>query len=1851
MSQRSFLIRGSVQAPDGALRPGSADAPARITSHRLLTPGRARDGVTGELRVTADEIVRVELDNGFELWTRADALVREHGRRSLARDGGDAWEFDSLAPATTDPSRGERGLVGLGIRVLEFFGVRVEEKAASKLGRWFEDRKLEGGRPGLHALNLDGDFALSALADGETLPAGRGPLLIFLHGTASSTRGSFGKLWAADNAAGREARARLAGAYGGRAFAYEHRSLTESPVHNALELVRRLPQDAEVHLVSHSRGGLVGELLCLGECEGVAGLLDDSRLDTLFAADRTIAAQLGLLPLSPEALAERDEAYDRDREALAELLAELATRKPRVTRFARVACPARGTTLASGRLDRWLSMLNFLAGKALGASPFADALEFLLAVVKERTDPRTLPGLEAMMPGSALTRLLHHPELVCAADLSVIAGDVEGDSAWQKIKLLVTDWFYGADHDLVVNTGSMSGGLRRLPGRARFRLDRGAQVNHFSYFRNADSVGWLVAALTRGDSDNASFLPIAEAPQTPPRWRQAVERSHEKPGARPLAVVLPGTMGSTLSAAGRPVWLDYRALLRGALGELAIDRGDIVADHVIDDFYAPLIEFLGASHRVEVFAYDWRLSIREAAARLARALEQWLPLAEQAGQPVHLVAHSMGGLVVRAMIADGARGAALWERITRLPGSRLLMLGTPNAGSYEALRWLTGCNPTQARLALLDFTRGADEIVDLVRHYPGLVELLPFGEQDPDFSDPARWRSLRENLQARWETPPETALRSARETWALLRAARPDPAHMCYVAGCQSATIVDYQLANYGLEAGEAAWLSGRKRLAFLASREGDGTVSWASGQLDALPTWYLEDTAHDALCVQQHAFAAYLDLLQTGTTTRLAKTPPLRARAGGEEAARFELPATPPADGLPAEDELRSLGFGGGLRRAPAGARPAAPTIEISVRHGDLSYARHPVLVGHYQGDTIVSAEATLDRQLDHALSRRLELGLYPGRLDTNALFFNVRRDAKPEGAIVVGLGQVGELTPGLLEAGVRAALLDYALQVSQWPNARFGPVDGPRRAPVSCLLVGTGAGALTVRDSIEAIVRATIAANAQLQDARLDKPVSIDRLEFVELFADVAITAAESLRAILANSQIAAAVRWPARVVESGRAGCRRVRFDEAPEWWHRLEIVDEDGQRNALRFIFTTDRARAEETLATGQLALADAFIRSASSSPSANPEAARTLYEMLLPLRLKEAAPRQGDLVLLVDACSARYPWELLENRWSDNGRPPAVNAGLVRQLRTAEFRARPAHAFEARALVVGNPDLEDCPDFPPLPGAQHEAFKVAALLRAQGWLVDDCIDQRADKIIERLHGDAWRILHLAGHGEHEHVLPPRADRPCSRKTDAEPRPTKVSGMVIGRDIFLTPGDIEQMRWVPELVFINCCHLGKAGAGTDRGALAANLGMQFIRMGVRAVVAAGWAVDDAAALAFADAFYRRMLDGEAFGEAVRAAREEVWLRFPGVNTWGAYQCYGDPAFSLQRNGTPRRRQRQPFHAPDELVVELDNLTQWLRAGAAAAGRDEATAGRINALLARIPDTERARWLARADVAAALGFAWGEARFWEAAIEQLERALTAAKGNCPMRAVEQLANFRVRLAAEQWQAQRAHGGASAADAAARKALMQQGIDDLELLCGRVPSTERLDLLGSAYKRSAVVAERAAARLKALDACAAAYWKSFELGREAEAYPFTNWASAVLLAQRLDPGRPDSWRAPLALQLARLPEALRKRYAEAPDFWDGAALADLELVRLLDQCLASAPPAGRRSRQADTLPAECATLAAQVGAGYRRVIGRGASPRERASVIENLDCLIALLGSDLPALRKALAEIRDGL
>ncbi len=1134
---KRYRIRGieqEIKAVDGEISsalPTCTDIEAKPL--RRLLPGTARDAGVTEVEAAEDEVVRVEYENGFVVWSRADDLIRDRGRKSLGRDGNEVWEIDVRPPQRAGVGS-QRGWLGIGIKVLEFFGVNLTDTIALTLGEKLETKLLRGNKPGLHRCSLGDDFSLTPIPKTERIPGTAKPVLLFIHGTGSSCEGSFGKLWKSAAQEKGEAQqlalSKLRERYAERAYAWEHRSLTQSPIQNALELAAQLPEQTPIHLVTHSRGGLVGELLCLVQRDKQTDPLKTAALQDLFDKDRTLAEQLGLRALDSKAEADRRTAYARDRQRLGELLELLDKKRFTIDRFVRVACPARGTTLASGRLDRWLSVLDFVSGSGL----FGGLADFLLAVVKERTDPRTLPGLEAMMPGSALIRLLHLPDLQTSADLSVIAGDIEGEGLFGQIKLLLVDWFYGADHDLVVNTGSMYGGLCRPEQGARFRRDQGSDVSHFNYFANAESVRWLVSGLTRSAGSEGGFQPIQEAKHEAPKWREAVRRSRARTTPHPLAVVLPGTMGSALDVQGKDVWLDYWQLLRGGLKRLRMGAVGVEPTDLLDNFYGPLLEFLSRSHRVEIFPYDWRYSIRKAAEKLIDKLEVWLPDAERTRQPVHMVAHSMGGLVVRAMLADPDRGALIWRRISALPNSRFMMLGTPNQGSYEAMRWLTGQNPTELKLSLLDFTQSTDEIVDIVRHYPGLLELLPFADEDPDFSQPDLWKRLRDELRAAWKPADAALLSAAKRTWSMLKSSPLDPERMLYVAGHQRVTVTDYQL----FEDQDDPFSFGRKRLDYIGTGQGDGTVTWKSGMLSEVKTWFVDDTAHDELCTQTRAFPGYLDLLLKGGTSRLKELSPGTARAAAE-LDRFSMPRIPFTDDLPDERSVRGFSFGPGRPAQEQMKTAVLPLIRVSLTHGDLAYAKHHVLVGHYQGDTIVSAEAALDKRLHYAMTHRLKLGIYPGPLNTHALFFNQQPTAKPAGALVIGLGQVGELSPGLLESAVRSALLDFALQMLQRKPPNPDKAQGIVSVTLTCMLVGTGAGGMSLRDSIDAILRAAVAANDKLVEVGLDNQVLIDAIEFLELYEDVAIQAAKALLEALSDGQLASAVEWPEQVIQTGGEG----------------------------------------------------------------------------------------------------------------------------------------------------------------------------------------------------------------------------------------------------------------------------------------------------------------------------------------------------------------------------------------------------------------------------------------------------------------------------------------------------------------------------------------------------------------------------------------------------------------------------------------------------------------------------------------------------------------------------------------
>ena len=73
------------------------------------------------------------------------------------------------------------------------------------------------------------------------------------------------------------------------------------------------------------------------------------------------------------------------------------------------------------------------------------------------------------------------------------------------------------------------------------------------------------------------------------------------------------------------------------------------------------------------------------------------------------------------------------------------------------------------------------------------------------------------------------------------------------------------------------------------------------------------------------------------------------------------------------------------------------------------------------------------------------------------------------------------------------------------------------------------------------------------------------------------------------------------------------------------------------------------------------------------------------------------------------------------------------------------------------------------------------------------------------------------------------------------------------------------------------------------------------------GVRAVVAAGRAVDDNDASAFADDVVRMLCDGASYGDAVQNARKKIYPEDgPKSSTWGAYRCYGEAQVGGWRNG---------------------------------------------------------------------------------------------------------------------------------------------------------------------------------------------------------------------------------------------------------------------------------------------------------------------------------------------------------
>ncbi|HCI13645.1 MAG TPA: hypothetical protein DFK12_06710 [Gallionellaceae bacterium] len=1709
-----------------------------------------------------DDVVEVELENGLRFWTTPASLRDEVFAELGIRRGAADEVFD--IPMNLPQRSGERGFGEIVIKALRFFGVRfAEQKGARDIALMIEAKGLKDGCTKLYRCSQTEQFGLEP-ATAKPVPTDK-PALLLLHGTGSSTEGSFGELWSdtGDNWSRRDSWLALLKRYD-TVLALEHRSLTENPIQNVITLVDSLPDGITLHVVSHSRGGMVGELLCRG------------------------SASDGQPPFSKDELEFfRKQNQDGPLGDLDKLNGLLQNKNIRVERFVRTACPTRGTTLASERLDIYFSVLRALLSFIPGiAGAVLDGFAALAAgIAAQRRNPEILPGIEAMIPGSPLVKLLNFPTARVDGRLRVISGDIQGGTLASTLMVLLTDPLYQTDHDLVVNTDSMFSGAQRKDGAA-YVFYRGPEISHFKYFTNQPSVRKLEAALSADATVGDGFTSYDMKKEVKPVPSRGIRGA-----PRATVFLLPGIMGSHLDIGTNRIWMDVSDLAMGGMGKLKLGVFNVEAGEVVGSAYSPMIEQLAGSYDVEPFPYDWRLSVTEAAAKLAQAITKKLDELKQLNLPVSIVAHSMGGVVFRAMMANHPN---VWERLCEHKDARVVMLGTPNSGSHAMGMVLTGQDGLIRRLAVLDFKHNLEELLDIIREYPGVFEMLPY-----ELLDPKAWSDKDEADES---SPAAVMFKNAKAVWDKIKTATQqlDPKRFFYIAGQAPATP-------------DSMRREGGKYI-FDATPQGDGRVPWATGIPTGIRTWYA-NALHGDLCKSEKCTPAVLDILRHGNTDRLPSVAP----GNRGLPAKFVMPSER-AVLHPNHEELLAAAL---CAQPEKLTTHASNKIRVRVVHGSLEFASHPILLGHYCGDTLVSAEAALDRHMGGRLLASQRLGLYPGAINTAQYFTNDGH--KPKGAIIVGLGDVGELTPGSLEKAVSRGIRTYATSHMNEPGKYGTPPTG-----VSVLLVGTSKAGLSVTTAIAAILRGIDKALQNIEKHGLADRMMLEEVELIELYEDIAIHAAHALEDASKDADLTRRFEFDAKVqINRKRGAMRRASTQDVSDWWERLGI-NEDAQ-GQFKFQLLTDRARAETYLQPSQRKLVDQFMADALANNTTGNSAASTLFQMLTPNNLKQYAPEQRNLLLVLNDTAARYPWELMTARSKDDKDtgitlPMSVRAGMLRQLQVNTFREKVTHSPGKSVLVIGNPKIANR-RFSNLPGAANEAKEVVAALKAHNYIPVQLIETEAKEILSALYADDYRILHLSGHGVHDYEVR-ESDDPCLNKNAQ-----RVSGMVIGDDLFITPAEIRQMTVVPELAFINCCHLGKIDDRKIQNlpGLAANLGAELIAMGVRAVVAAGWAVNDEGARLFAAAFYEAMLTGKNFGYAVRKARQAVFNNNPNDNTWGAYQCYGDPSFVLgDGSNCFKPAKTYSFVTPSEAVIELNNLI------AEAYTAPETKLSSMQQCLQAIHDALPQKWLSKGEVLSALGQAWGELGQYEKAVAHLDKSLESANGETTLKDIEQLCNFRARWAVK------IDGQGNNAEA---MKLLKLAETDIHKVIGLGATPERWAIHGSVIKRRALIQAKqinsgngennAQAELIAdLNTISASYGNAAKLlkdkNQKPDAYYWLNLSATKILLSMLQKSKLNTGTLQSNLKKART--ASTEKDASEPSFWNAIAVVECDLLEgLINKTL--------HSRVDDIVK------------GYLDAKQRDGSPREFLSAKEHLDYLIAVTEAANSPMAASIRKVRDQL
>jgi pimeloyl-ACP methyl ester carboxylesterase len=393
---------GGIESIDRALRRQKMRTPQTVKVARPRdTARRARRGrqapppITLEVpapRAGREQAVLSIDEHGIATWHFAQPAKR--GRR-----GAPERTRTYRVPRIAAEVEGDRRFPGLGklIKVVTFPIAQAVGKAAR-----FKVREWDAQRHPPRIRRFGPDGSLTALDDAAWKKLEQGPVLLFVHGTFSTTDGAFKSL-------PRDTLKELNQRYGGRVIAYDHPTIADDPMTNAAVFLQQVGnRKLQVDVVCHSRGGLV---------------------------TRSIAERPG----------------------------DLSQVGPNVTvrTAVLVGATCNGTILASADnwnelVDRATTLLSFLPLPAA-----VDALETVFALVRSIAvaTAKNLEGLDAMAPGGDFLTLINKQPPAGTFRYRAIVSDFEpsepGLRAWLDDE--ARDQLLGSANDMMVTIDSMTG--------------------------------------------------------------------------------------------------------------------------------------------------------------------------------------------------------------------------------------------------------------------------------------------------------------------------------------------------------------------------------------------------------------------------------------------------------------------------------------------------------------------------------------------------------------------------------------------------------------------------------------------------------------------------------------------------------------------------------------------------------------------------------------------------------------------------------------------------------------------------------------------------------------------------------------------------------------------------------------------------------------------------------------------------------------------------------------------------------------------------------------------------------------------------------------------------------------------------------------------------------------------------------------------------------------------------------------------------------------------------------------------------------------------------------------------------